>query len=150
MINIDKINPFALLRSSKFLDSFGLIMFNSNMKVQIQILNDLQKILDINTKNKEIIVTSGIQDFTIQILFKLCYQCKMQSTPENINYVRMLTNFVQKSLEYGVSENSEAINMLLVANQLKNTVKRHGKKQIVSVSQEFMNSILETLQLKEV
>ena len=53
-------------------------------------------------------------------------------------------------MEYGVLDCSEQIKILIVANKYKKTFSRSGKKKTVSVSHEFIKSVIETLQKKTV
>lgn len=103
-----------------------------------------------NSKNKEVFVCSGIQDFMIQVLFKYCFHFKIPNNQLNQSYVEALTKVVQRTMEYGVLDGSDAIKILIVANKYRKTLSRSGRKHTVSVSNEFVKCVIETMQRKEV
>ena len=72
-MKLEKINENGLVRSSPFLNSFILMLFNSDQEVQMKVFSDLDVLLRSNSKNKQVIVASGIQNFFLQILYKFCF-----------------------------------------------------------------------------
>lgn len=86
----------------------------------------------------------------IQVLYKYCFQYKIPFNKLNQSYIESLTKVVQRTMEYGVLEGSEAIKLLVVANKYKKILTRSGRKHMVSVSHEFVKSVIETIQRKEV
>jgi len=110
------INQHALLRSSQFLNAFTIFLFQSDPLVQIKLFEDLDEILKFNTKNRQVFVNMGIQDFVLQILQKLCYQFKIPNNNLNHGYITGLVNFLKNTLSYGIFETSNQLNQILTAN----------------------------------
>ena len=57
---MDSINEHGLLRSSQFLSTFVVLLFGQSQEVQIKLFQDLNQLLQTNSKNKEVFVCSGI------------------------------------------------------------------------------------------
>ena len=84
--------------------------------MQIKLFEDLDEILKFNTKNKQVFVNMGIQDFVLQILQKLCYQFKIPNININHGYIAGLVNFLKNTLSYGIYETNNQLNQILTAN----------------------------------
>ena len=59
-----------------------------------------------------------------------------------------MITIIQRTLEYGVNESNGSINAIIDANKYRNMSAKTGKKYTICVPQKFIQSLIDTLQLK--
>lgn len=81
------LNQRALLRDTNFLNVFFILLLNSSVENQISLLYELNQVLEMDSKNKRMLVELHYHEFLLGIIEKMKDQYFIPATNMNKIYV---------------------------------------------------------------